>query len=294
MRAAKDVGFIRLTDFVEPELFTSAFELANQFFSLPSSVKKSVATQSYEAINPNVYRGYFPPLPQTDSLKEGFEIGPGTSLVTDNPLYEPNPYPAELPKQWRERMESYYQQMQLLGMSLLSAFEQALMLPKGRLTDRFENGVSTLRLIHYPQGSNDQATALEQEGDVAFSTPAHVDSGILTLLLQDETGGLQARHSNGDWLDIDPIPGTLVMNLGALLETLTGGAVKATEHRVKMPSRSRYSIPFFMEPAANAPITELATGENPLSLANYQAYLIKQMADFVEYHALIGRLANEA
>ena len=173
---------------------------------------------------------------------------------------------------------------------MLDARESRLSLPDRRLTDRFNHGRSIYRLIHYPVGDDQEPSALEREGQVAFSTPAHVDSGILTLLLQDETGGLQARHPSGAWLDVVPVPGTLVMNLGALLETLTDGAVKATEHRVKRPSQSRYSVPFFMEPAADAPVTDVFTGQNRLQLENYSAYLVQQMAGFVEYEALVCQL----
>lgn len=291
LQAARDVGFIRLTDFPEPERFDQVFQLAQTFFALSAEHKASVATRAYEAENDNVYRGYFPPLDNANALKEGFEIGPPGAHDVEHPLYERNRYPSALSDDWRRALEAYYEQMQALGLTILTAFEQSLDLPSGRLRDRFQHGVSTLRLIHYPQGSDSHRQTLERDQGEAFSTPAHVDSGILTLLLQDNTGGLQAKSSQGDWLDIEPIPGTLVMNLGALLETLTKGAVKATEHRVKMPPCSRYSIPFFMEPAAQAPVTDVFDLQNALGVEDYQAYLVRQMADFVEYDALVKRLS---
>jgi isopenicillin N synthase-like dioxygenase len=130
---------------------------------------------------------------------------------------------------------------------------------------------------------------LEKEGKLTFSTPSHVDSGILTLLLQDNTGGLQAMSADGEWRDIAPIPNTLVMNLGALLQTLTAGEVKATKHRVIAPTHERYSMPFFFEPSPDAVLKPCIhkTEKEQKKHGTYEDYLLKQMEPFAEYEQLL-------
>src|SRR6185436_18854490 len=77
-------------------------------------------------------------------------------------------------------------------------------------------------------------------------------SGFVTLLAQDGVEGLQALHHAGEWIDVPPVDGTLAVNFGKLLERWTGGLVQETRHRVISPGRTRFSIPFFYEPRANA------------------------------------------
>lgn len=78
---------------------------------------------------------------------------------------------------------------------------------------------------------------------------AHKDYGFLTLLLQDEVGGLQVRSGDG-YLDVPPLPGAFVVNLGELLEIATDGYLSATDHRVVSPPGAveRFSVPFFYNP----------------------------------------------
>ncbi|MBO0720545.1 MAG: isopenicillin N synthase family oxygenase, partial [Blastocatellia bacterium] len=76
----------------------------------------------------------------------------------------------------------------------------------------------------------------------------HTDYGILTILKQDDTGGLQIK-SKGGWIDAPPLPGTLVCNIGDMLDRMTGGLYRSTPHRVLNKScRSRLSFPFFFDP----------------------------------------------
>src|SRR5262249_34847393 len=80
----------------------------------------------------------------------------------------------------------------------------------------------------------------------------HADYGVLTLLAQDENGGLQVKTPGG-WIEAPPIPGTLVCNIGDMLDRLTGGVYRSTPHRVKNVSgKSRLSFPFFFDPAFDA------------------------------------------
>ncbi|MDY7104183.1 MAG: 2OG-Fe(II) oxygenase family protein [Actinomycetota bacterium] len=322
VEASSTVGFVQLVGFEDPSIFDDAFALSRDFFSLPDADKERLATRTWRPENENVYRGYFPAIEGAHAYKEGFEIGNPDfePPVEGHPLFEANPYPAALGPPWRRSLDRYAREMHRLGRRVLAAFEQGFELPAGKLTGRFANSMSTLRMIHYPQGADpDPARAAEsggharaaesggharaaesggharaaesgEPGPARFATPEHVDSGILTLLLQDDTGGLQVKGPDGAWLDVVPRENTLVMNLGALLETLTGGRLKATEHRVLLPGRSRYSMPFFFEPSPDAAMTDLFTGRNDVGVPDYEHYLVEQMKVFVEYRDLVERL----
>jgi len=88
-----------------------------------------------------------------------------------------------------------------------------------------------------------------EEGDSDQGVGPHFDSGFLTFLLQASSHkGLQVQNLSGEWIDVPPIPGTFVVNIGKGLEMVTHGLARATSHRVLSPptgSTPRYSIPFF-------------------------------------------------
>jgi isopenicillin N synthase-like dioxygenase len=91
---------------------------------------------------------------------------------------------------------------------------------------------------------------VDSDGLPLFGVGEHTDYGYLTLLLQDNSGGLQVKHADGSWIDAPPIDGSLVVNLGDALEHNTGCLIKATPHRVRHTSSSnRMSFPFFFDPS---------------------------------------------
>jgi isopenicillin N synthase-like dioxygenase len=90
-----------------------------------------------------------------------------------------------------------------------------------------------------------------------LSGGAHTDFGFITLLAQHGVGGLQARHADGDFVDVPVIDDALAVNFGTLLQRWTGGRIKATEHRVLSSGEERFSTPFFHEPSPDAVIAPL-------------------------------------
>ncbi len=104
------------------------------------------------------------------------------------------------------------------------------------------------RVFHYPP-----ARAIDGEWGVG----EHTDYGLLTLLAQDDCGGLHVKGRDG-WIEAPPIAGTMVCNIGDMLDRLTGGWYRSTPHRVRNESgRDRLSFPLFFDPAFDAVIEPL-------------------------------------
>ncbi|XP_064112033.1 uncharacterized protein LOC135219305 isoform X2 [Macrobrachium nipponense] len=110
-----------------------------------------------------------------------------------------------------------------------------------------DNNTSCLRLLHYPPVALDIS-----EG--AIRCGAHTDYGTITLLFQDDMGGLYVRDRKGQWVSADPIPGTILVNVGDLLQFWTSDKLIATEHKVLIPEEEvcrrtcRRSTVFFVQP----------------------------------------------
>jgi isopenicillin N synthase-like dioxygenase len=109
------------------------------------------------------------------------------------------------------------------------------------------------RVFHYPPARAPE----NQNGDGEWGVGEHTDYGLLTLLAQDDCGGLQVKGQGG-WIEAPPIAGTLVCNIGDMLDRLTGGFYRSTPHRVRNVSgRDRLSFPLFFDPAFAAVIEPL-------------------------------------
>jgi isopenicillin N synthase-like dioxygenase len=153
-------------------------------------------------------------------------------------LVGPNQWPAGDPA-LRHALLAHLDEMARLGRALLAALD----LPSALLES---DPYLVMKAIHYhPQPSPEV-----QRPGVA----AHVDYSLITLLAQDDAGGLEVMLADGAWHPVTPRPGALVVNLGEIAEAVTGGALRATPHRVVNPSsqRSRLSIPVFINPPLDA------------------------------------------
>ena len=133
--------------------------------------------------------------------------------------------------------------------------------------------VSTLRLLHYPPPPQESAEAMKQE----LSCTPHTDSGLLTLLHQDATGGLEVLNASGEWIPAPYVPGSLVVNVGDLMAQMSGGKFVATQHRVRSSGTERFSMPFFCEPGVNAMVGE--KGKE----VRYEEFVLDKMGTWVEF-----------
>jgi isopenicillin N synthase-like dioxygenase len=129
-----------------------------------------------------------------------------------------------------------------MGRELLSAIAIHLGLSPRWFDDKVAEGNSVLRVIHYPPVG---------QGAHGIRAAAHEDINVITLLLGAEEAGLQVLDRDGRWLDINPPAGSLVCNIGDMLQRLTNHRLPSTTHRVMNPpperaGKARYSLPFFL------------------------------------------------
>ncbi|PWA13620.1 Non-heme dioxygenase N-terminal domain-containing protein [Artemisia annua] len=141
----------------------------------------------------------------------------------------------------------------------------SLNLSANRLEPFFKDQTAFVRLNHYP-------TCLAP--NLALGAGRHKDAGALTILAQDDVGGLEVkRKTDGEWIFVKPVRNSFIINLGDVIQVWSNDIYESIEHRVRVNStRERFSIPFFMNPALYIvvePLPELISEENP---AKYKGY----------------------
>lgn len=302
MAAAAATGFFVASGF-GPDIPIDARARAEllRLFRVPPIETRRLWRQKFDPSHANVYRGWFPLQSGFLTAKEGIDIGPDVAygeavIVRDDPLREETPLPrADVLPGWRESVARYYLAMIRVSEALMRSIARGLALEERFFDSAFERGLSTLRLLRYPVRTDAAAVgAVNSELWVThrgtrrpISGAPHVDSGFLTLLAQDGVAGLQARHRDGEWLDVPPLEGTLAVNFGKVLERWSAGRIQATEHRVIDMGRERMSIPFFYEARADAEIRPL-----PIDAAHafepfwYGDYLWATTTQFVEFKGM--------
>lgn len=241
-RACDEIGFFYAAGGgIAPETVAAAVEAARRFFALPLDDKLAIRAGATN-------RGYTP-MRESEHEKgkpdvnEGFELGfpvPAHDPDADgsNPVRAPNRWP-DLPG-FREPVEAYYDAAFGLGMTVLRGFALHFGLPETFFVDRFRRPVADMRLAHYPPQTG---------GALEYGTFDHTDHGIITILWQDENGGLEVFTRDERWIPAPPIPGTFVVNIGDLMSRWTNGRFRSTLHRViNRSGRDRFSIPFFFNP----------------------------------------------
>lgn len=180
---------------------------------------------------------------------------------------------------FRDAMVEFYDAFSDLAMRTTSLVHQALGLDPSSVSNYCgDRSTSSVRLNHYPVGDpvpEAERAGLQELGETALGY--HTDPGVLTLLLQDDTGGLQARASDGMWVDVAPRAGTIVVNLADAMQVWTNDRYQAAVHRVvPMTETDRMSIPYFLNPARDAvvePIAALADGAPKYAPFTWRSYM---------------------
>ena len=272
LKASREVGFIYVAGHGIPRpVIDRARAVADAFFSAPPQEKARYKTSEH-------HRGW---LACGDSrmhdeaaadLKEsyiwGYQDEAGHS-PTDHPLRGPNVWPDFVPGMPGCAM-AYFHHADRVARYLLHGFALGLGLDAGFFLRTCRRPLSRATFVYYP----DQPADL---GGNVFGVSPHTDFGLLTVLCQDEVGGLQVQHCSGDWIEAPPIENTLVVNVGDLLARWTAGALRSTPHRVVNRSgKRRLSLVLAFDPepetrvdAAEIPGTERAGRLPPITVGDY-------------------------
>lgn len=245
-------GFCYLSGHGLPTNLTEGvMSVARQFFALPDAEKKAIEIKNSPHFRGCTKLGDERTKGHSD-WREQIDIGPEEPSFalkpTDPPwmrLRGPNQWPASFPV-FRVTVLKWMAAMGELAETLMEAVALAL----GQSVDCFDQFVypepySRLKIIRYP--------AKPMSNDAGQGLGLHQDSGLLSLVLQDEVGGLQV-YTDGGMIDVEPRPGALVMNLGEMLQAVSGGYFRATPHRVQSPlgKMDRISVAYFVNPRLDA------------------------------------------
>ena len=233
---------------------------AKAFFALPDAVKRR-----YQIAGASGQRGYTPFGVETAKGAAHFDLKEFWHVGRELPLGHPfrarmpdNVWPAEVAG-FREHELWLYRALEQVGDRVLSAIARYLGLEPTFFVPTTRDGNSVLRLLHYPPAPFDGPNV---------RAAAHEDINTITLLLGAEEAGLQVLDRDGAWLPINPPPGSVVCNIGDMLQRLTNQMLPSTTHRVVNPPPerrgvARYSTPFFLHFAPDYLIETLPSCVTP-------------------------------
>jgi isopenicillin N synthase-like dioxygenase len=285
-KACRETGFFYVSNHgVRQALVEGQFTWARRFFDLPMEEKMSIdlkksksaagyapiARQALDSQNTNAKAS--PP-----DLKESFYFA--DELPDDHPFaaagmrgFGNNQWPRSLPG-FREQMLAYQAALRKVGDHVLSLIALSIDLPAEHFVPFYDVPMKNVRLIRYPP----------QPADALFNqigAGAHTDWGGITLLAQDNLGGLEVANVAGEWLEAKPIADTFVVNLGDLMARWTNGLYKSTMHRVRnnRANKDRYSIPFFYSPRPTAVVTCLPTCTDAAHPARFAPCTVREHMD---------------
>ncbi|WOD07247.1 isopenicillin N synthase family dioxygenase [Marinomonas sp. GJ51-6] len=270
-KACREIGFFYLVNTSIPSsLMKALMREAKRFFALPQAEKEAI-----DIAKSKNHRGYGrigeEQLDENGHAdwKETFDMA--LEFPEDHPLavkypsmYESNQNPSD--PRTVEVLQDYYVEAFGVAHKVLTAMAQALSLEDNFFTKGFTDHVTVLRMIHYPP---------RPQNDHDNGAGAHTDYGCVTLLLQDDIGGLQVKNRQGEWVDATPIENAIVVNIGDLMQHWTNDEYVSTAHRVRASAEDvhRYSFPFFVEPDYETEVACVPTCATKANPAKYEPIL---------------------
>lgn len=279
-KACRDTGFFYVTNHGVPDaLIEGQLEFARRFFALPQAAKDALSLANSDCMH-----GYEPMMAQTldqgspADLKESFMIGadPGPNhpfTLQKVPQYGPNQWPTDLAG-FQEQMTEYSRHVVDLGRHLMACLALSLDLDESFFEAGLGTPMYTVRLLHYPP--HPEKSAFNQLG-----AGAHTDWGAITMLLQDDVGGLEVQNAQGEWIRAAPIPGTFVINLGDMIRRWTNDLYHSNSHRVlnNVAGRDRYSVATFFNPEYFYRVECLPTCRPAAGKPNYEPCTVGEHID---------------
>ena len=267
---------------IDDNLIEGVFEASRNFHALPLEQKLSVELN-------HLHRGYIPINTSTDVNSKLAEVKrPNQSasfmMMREDPAEDSATYLSG-PNQWpdlpgfQNTLETYAAALTSLGQNLMRIALQAAGVTDDSVMSYFQVPTIWLRLLHYPP------TPETGPADLYGSAP-HTDFGCLTILAQDDVGGLQVKAPSGQWVDAPKIPGSFVVNVGDMLHRMSNGRLLSTPHRViNRSGRERYSCPFFFDPHVSLDVTPLpGTGAPRFEPINFGDFLRQELQAGYDKH----------
>jgi isopenicillin N synthase-like dioxygenase len=240
---------------VPAEVLSAAFGAGQRFFALSEEAKRRWHIDGWpvkRGFDPIGWQSLDPGNPP--DVKESFYLGVEA--------IGPNQWPDEaLVPGFRAAMQAYSAACDALARRLMGLFERALALPGGHFDGYMQHPTCTTRLLHYPP-----QPAVAASGQIGCG--AHTDWGAVTLLAQDDAGGLQVQGRGGEWIDVEPVAGAFVVNIGDMMQRWTNDRWPSTVHRVinRKSGRDRWSIAYFFDLDAESvivPLPSCVSEQNP-------------------------------
>ena len=256
-KACRDTGFFYIGNHGVPLDLTEAVLDANRdFHARPEAEKLALKLNAW-------HRGYQPMASTQMHLSARFAPAPAPNQLEsfiiredvppEHPDYKVRPFVG--PNQWpddkgfRRTLEAYYDTTRALAIDLLPALSVAVGERADFFDAFFDPPGATLRLVHYPP------TPAQRPEDFMGIYP-HTDYGFITILAQDDVGGLEIQRVDGTWVEAPAIPGTFVVNIGDTVARWTNDTFNSSPHRVinKSTVNDRYSVALFFDPNYDATI----------------------------------------
>jgi len=275
--ACREIGFFYIAGHGIPDaLITRVFAASDDFFAQPMAAKQALSirhtphNRGYGGLNEEKLdpKG-------AEDCKEAFNIG----------LEFPQGHPEEAargcnlwPKLegWRPLMLDYFDRCWDLGRLIHRGFSLDLGVEEGYFEDKLSAPQAILRLLRYPAGQGRQSAAL--------GAGEHTDYGNITILADDGVPGLEVRDRNGRWIDAPHRAGAFLCNIGDCLMRWSNDIYVSTPHRVRVPSRQRNSIAFFLDPNPHALVAPIAAAGAakypPVSALDY----VRERLDATYHH----------
>ncbi len=295
--AFRAFGFVALVDHGVPDAVIEAnYHTTRAFFALPDEVKRRYFDPAGGG------QGGYTPFGregakdrQIGDLKEFWHTG--RTLPSGHPLGEmiaKTPEVLEAPG-FNANARALYAALDAAGQTVLAALALFLGVDEGFFAARSALGDSKLRLLHYPPIADLETPALR--------SGAHEDINLITLLVGSGEPGLEILARDGGWIAVDTIPGTIICNIGDMLQRFTNDALPSTTHRVVNPVGegrhiARYSAPYFLHLNSDVVIEALPSCVSPINPARYSPitaydYLMLRLYEIGLIEKAPAHLANE-
>ena len=271
---------------IATEVTQNLLNSARKFHLLPIAKKKRLKINPY-------HRGYIESESSqtiTSSIESAAQPNRSESFMVmretlpsdprfGSQLFGPNQWPDTWIPELKKHCTAYAEAMEKLSLELVQRLGVALGLGPNALLELFNDPTYFLRLIKYPPLNPNDSPA-------PFGSAPHTDHGFMTLVLQDDTAGLEVLSSNGRWMPVNPVPNTLVLNVADMLSIISNGRWKSTPHRVILGPQPRESTAFFFDPDFDAkinPLVEIRNSDNRSDPIRYGDYILERFGQNYQY-----------